>query len=606
MSWPLAARHGAVFSITCLAILISFFLSSNYLLPISASVVFCSWYFGRSAGLHSALAAALLAYLFLLSPRYSWSWHRPGVGTLAAFTVVAVALAFLTASLCASRDLQDSILGNMSDAVIVTDRRGVITYLNAAAESLSGFRAAEAKRQTFESIFPLRDEAGGEERASIIAKLLASGAVIHSGDVYTLLRSRDGAEYSVEESAAAIRKSNGRIAGAIVVLRNTTRRRRMQDQFTQSQKMEAIGRLAGGVAGDFNNLLTVITGYSELLTTEMAPANPLRRFAEEILRAAERAAELTRQLLWFGKGQAIRAKPRDLNTLVGNMETMLRRVLGSSIELILLPSAAPARINTDPGQIDQILANLAMNARDAMPTGGKFVIETSLIEVRRDSPGRLPDLPEGHHVMLAVSDTGIGMDAETRARLFEPFFTTKNQRQGSGLGLSIVYGIVQQHGGHISVYSQPSAGTIFEIYFPPAKDIAAPAPTLAAPRGTETILIVDDEDAVRKLIHAVLVQRGYTILEARDGREALDLFRANQDQIDLVLADVVMPRMNGYELGPEIAKLAPNKRVIFMSGYRDIQSAGENQPQHGLLNKPFTPEALLKQVRESLDRSEKT
>jgi two-component system cell cycle sensor histidine kinase/response regulator CckA len=367
--------------------------------------------------------------------------------------------------------------------------------------------------------------------------------------------------------------------------------------------MDAVARLAGGVAGDFNNLLTVITGFAELLTSEIAAGNPLRRFAEEILGAADRAAGLTRQLLAFGKGQAIPARPYDLNILLNNMETMLSRVLGPDIELVLLPGAHNSRIETYPGQIEQVLANLAMNARDAQPGGGRFVLETSEVEIQAGAQGRPLELPPGRYVMLAVSDSGIGMSAETRSRLFEPFFTTKARGASTGLGLSIVYGIVKQHNGCISVYSQPGAGTIFEIYFPKAKDGAPTIPRASKPwlRGTETILIADDEESVRNLVYAVLATNGYTVIQAQNGREALELMESNLDKVQLLLTDIMMPQMNGYELGSEIEKRYPGKKILFMSGYLDAHVNPDHEPVRPLLNKPFTPEILLKQVRQTLD-----
>lgn len=455
----------------------------SYIPRLIAAVAICSWFFGRGGGIHATAAGAIMADFVLLKPRYTFA-HGDGaaMADLVVFVAAGLLVTWLTTWLRASQDLRTSILEGMSDALIVVDGRGAIVYLNPAAEALSGLNLHRARNQPFMETFPLRDEGTGENRPSPVSQLLGGSTAAQAGG-HTLLKTKDGTEYSVEESASPIRGIDGRESGAIVVLRNVTRRRQMQDQLTQSQKMEAIARLAGGVAGDFNNLLTVITGFGELLTSEIAPGNPLRRFAEEILMAADRAAGLTRQLLAFGRGQSVQAKPHDLNSLVLNLKTMVTRVVGPDIEVVVLAESRTSRIKTDPGQLEQIVANLAMNARDAMPKGGRFVIGTSDIETRADTPGSLADLPPGQYVMLSVSDTGAGMDAETRARLFEPFFTTK--AQASGLGLSIVYGIVKQHGGHISVYSQPEAGSIFEIYFPRAKEVPATVtgPRLRGPRG---------------------------------------------------------------------------------------------------------------------------
>jgi hypothetical protein len=605
--WPPAARFSVTFAITAVAIAISIpcglLFEPSYLLPLIAAVLACSWMFGLEGGILCTFAGALMADFFLVKPLSTFTLLTRTDGLrLVTFIVLALLVTWLTSLLREVRERNISILEGMSDALIVTDRRARITYLNPAAGALIGLHPATARRQPFEDAFHLRDEGTGESRSTLIPLMLKGDATGLLGH-HTILTARDGTEYSVEESASPIRGRDGRITGAIVVLRNTTTRRQLQDQLTQSQKMDAIARLAGGVAGDFNNLLTVITGFAELLTSEMSPGNPLRRFAEEILAAAERAAGLTRQLLAFGRGQNVPGRPYDLNPLIANMETMLTRVLGPGIELVLLTAAKKSRIETDPGQIEQIVANLAMNARDAQPNGGRFVLETSEIEIQPGEPGRPPDLPLGSYIMLAVSDSGIGMTAETRSRLFEPFFTTKARGQGTGLGLSIVYGIVKQHGGYISVYSQPGAGTIFEIYFPQAREVPVPVPTprTRGPRGSETILIADDEESVRNLVYAVLATSGYTVIQAQNGKEALDLMESSPGRIDLILTDVMMPVMNGYELGAAIEKRYPGKKILFMSGYLDSH-LGDYDRSRPFLTKPFTPEILLKQVRETLDK----
>ncbi len=578
------------------------FFEPSYFLPLTAAVVGCSWLFGRDGGIHATIAGAILADFLLMRPRYTFVFSDGNqIYGLILFVVIGLLITWLTSMLRESRDMQTSILESMSDALVVTDRRGAVVYSNPAAAALSGYTLEEAKGRQFEDIFRLCEEETGEPRSGLMAQLVAGDGASKSA-IHTILTSKDGTDYSVEEDASPMRGRDGKIAGAIAVLRNTTRRRQMQDQLTQSQKMEAIGRLAGGVAGDFNNLLTVITGFGELLTSEMAAGNPLRHFAEEILNAADRAAVLTRHLLAFGKDQTVPATPHDLKNLVSSMEAMLGRLLGPSIELIILQRHSVSRILTEPGQMEHIMANLAMNARDAMPNGGKFLIEISESEMRPETPGRPLDLQPGSYVLLTVSDNGCGMNAETRARLFEPFFTTKVQGQATGLGLSIVYGIVKQHGGHISVYSQPGSGSIFELYFPKFKETPRlPVQKRRGPRGSETILIADDEESVRKLVHTVLAQSGYEVIEAKDGKEALELFEKNRDRVDMVLTDVVMPKMTGFQLSEQIEKLDPAKKIMFMSGYRDSQETPGPNSIRPFLDKPFTPEVLLKQVREALD-----
>jgi CheY-like chemotaxis protein len=368
--------------------------------------------------------------------------------------------------------------------------------------------------------------------------------------------------------------------------------------------MDAVGRLAGGVAGDFNNVLTVITGYSELLRAELAAGNPLRRFADEIMWAAERAAALTRQLLAFSRGPAAQPRLVDLNTVLGNMEPVLRRLLGDGTELILLTGPGLGRVKADPSQIEQAIMNLVTNARDAMPQGGKVVIETNNVDLEDPATSRKVGVKPGPYVMLAVSDTGVGMDAATRSRVFEPFFTTKDPGKGSGLGLSTVYGIVKQSEGQITVYSQPGCGSIFEIYLPRVSEAipAAGAQRRVQPKGSETILLVDDEEGVRKLVNAILVSQGYTVIEASGGPAAIAAWEKNAHKIDLVLTDVVMPQMSGFELGERLTQTSPEVKILYMSGYRDNPIGGqETVAGRAFLHKPFTPDVLLEKVREVLD-----
>ncbi|WP_180538453.1 response regulator [Nevskia soli] len=604
-TWHPVAQHATVQGITAAAIVLSVVVAAvlqpGYYLPLLAAAVLCTWLFGWIAGVEATLAGAILSDYFLVDPRYHWSpISAKDLAGLIIFVSVSLLVTWLTSAWRGSRDLQESILQGMRDALVVTDRHGAILYINAAAQDLAGITREESSKRRFESVFRLRDEATGADRSALISEILSGAAVPQTSQ--TLLTSKDGTEYSVEESAALLRTRTGRINGAIIVLRNTTQRRQMLDQLTQTQKMDAIARLAGGLAGEFNNLLTVITGFGELLTTEMAASNPLRRFAEEILVAAGRAAALTRRLLVFGKNHSIPAEIHDLNALITALQPKLARAVAPNVDLVLLPRARSGRIRTDPGQIESVLLNLAVNGSEAMPNGGKLIIETYDFDAAPDAPGRLPDLPPGQYVLLVITDNGVGMSAETRSRLFEPFFTTKTQVQSAGLGLSIVYAIVKQQGGNISVYSQPGAGTIIEIYFPRAKEaVVTPARGSRHRRGTETILMAEDEEAVRKLVHAVLATSGYRVIEAEDGKQALDMFHKNPSQIDLVLTDIVMPQMNGYQLAAAIEKLDPAKKILFMSGFRDASVDGEYENTRPFLEKPFTPEVLLKSVRETLD-----
>ena len=330
--------------------------------------------------------------------------------------------------------------------------------------------------------------------------------------------------------------------------------------------MEAVGRLAGGVAGDFNNMLTVIAGYAELLRGDVPAEGPTRKFVDEIVYAGERAASLTQHLLAFSRGSAAQPRVLDLNLMLSNMEPMLRRLLGQNIELLLLTAPGLGRIKADPSQIEQVIVNLAANARDAMPSGGKLVVETANVDLEEQSGERLGMKP-GPCVMLAVSDNGIGMDAETRSRLFEPFFTTKAPGQGSGLGLSTVYGVVKQAEGQVTVYSQPNCGTIFEVYLPRVTEPVIERVCTRPPMGSETILLVDDEEGVRKLCCAVLQTNGYNVLEADNAESALAAYDKNAHKVDMLLTDVVMRQMNGFDLGRALSQRTPGLKILYMSGF---------------------------------------
>ncbi len=386
-----------------------------------------------------------------------------------------------------------------------------------------------------------------------------------------------------------------------------TERKHLEDQLRQSQKMEAVGRLAGGVAHDFNNLLTIIMGYSQLLLDRLGPGEAMRWQVDEIKKAGERAASLTRQLLAFSREQVLKPHILDLNSVVANMEKMLRRLIGEDIELVTVPGANLGRVKADPGQIEQVLMNLAVNARDAMPQGGKLTIETGNVDLGEGYARSHVTVRPGPYVMMAVSDTGCGMDAETQSHIFEPFFTTKDKDKGTGLGLATVYGIVKQSGGYIWVYSEPGRGSTFKVYLPQVQEAAEAAESekaIPAPmRGTETILVVEDEESVRSLVRGVLQAHGYTVLEARRGDEALQVSDRHKGLIHLLLTDVVMPQMSGRDLAARLVASHSESRVLYMSGYTDraILHQGVLDAKTHFIGKPFTPDALARKVREVLD-----
>jgi PAS domain S-box-containing protein len=492
-------------------------------------------------------------------------------------------------------------LSSIGEGVIATDKDGRITFFNPVAETLTGWPVAEARGKPVAEVMRLVHEGSREPLENPLIQALRDRIMVNAGE-RTLLISRNDADVPVEHSAAPVRDDLGEVRGGIVVFRDISARRNLEEQLTHSQKMDAVGRLAGGVAGDFNNVLTVITGYAELLRSELPATHSLRRFVDEIIYAGERAAALTRHLLAFSRGTSVQPRVLDLNGVVSGMEPMLRRLLGQNIDLILLPGPSLGRVRADPAQVEQVIVNLATNARDAMPSGGKLVIETANVDLEDASSSKKLGVKPGSYVMLAISDTGIGMDQETRSRLFEPFFTTKPPGKGSGLGLATVYGTIKQSDGHVTVYSQPGCGTIFEIYLPRVRE-AAVQPRVASPRGSETILLVDDEEGVRKLVYAVLKSNGYDVLEASDGRAALAAYEKNAHKVDMVLTDVVMPQMNGFELGRELGGRAPGLKILYMSGYRDNPiGASTGEAPRAFLQKPFTPDALLSKVREVLDQ----
>jgi CheY-like chemotaxis protein len=369
--------------------------------------------------------------------------------------------------------------------------------------------------------------------------------------------------------------------------------------------------LAGGIAHDFNNLLTIINGYSQMLLTSLPEKDENRSSVEQIMKAGERAAELTRQLLTFSRRQVIRPKALDLNIVVAGTAVMLRRIIGEHIELRIVAGPDLAKIHADRGQVEQVIMNLAVNSRDAMTRGGTLILETQNIDLEEPYIGPHNTLQPGRYVMMAVTDSGTGMDLQTRSRLFEPFFTTKAQGQGTGLGLSTVYGIVKQSGGEIVVYSEPGEGTCVKVYFPSVTDaVSVPEADVQQPQmahGTETILFVEDEEAVRRLVSQTLEKQGYRLLVAGTGTEALEMAEQYSGRISLLITDVVMPRMGGKELAERLRALRPDIRILYISGYTEtaILRSGSLESSEQFLQKPFTPMALSKRVRELLDKVER-
>jgi PAS domain S-box-containing protein len=416
----------------------------------------------------------------------------------------------------------------------------------------------------------------------------------------------DGTRAAVLVGATPIRNPEGFIVAGVLTLHDVTERNQLEHQLRQAQKMEAMGRLAGGVAHDFNNLLTVIGGYGQMVQDALDSKDPMRKDMEAILEASDRASALTRQLLTFSRRQMIEPRVLDLNRQVSRVSRMLRRVIGEDIELVTMLEADPARIKIDPAQIEQVLVNVAVNARDAMPKGGKLTVETAFVAINAEAAATGGPKP-GQYVVLSMTDTGTGMDAETQSHLFEPFFTTKSKGKGTGLGLSTVYGIVKQNGGEIAIASELGHGTTVRACFPLAEE-AVKAGAIAGRRaaarpGTETVLVIEDDSEVRKLASSMLSRQGYTVLEAASGSEALRVWRRHAASIDMILTDVVMPSMDGPELAAELKAQRPDLKVLYMSGYTEdvLGKHGVTVSESTFIHKPFTSGALAHSVRSVLD-----
>ena len=437
-----------------------------------------------------------------------------------------------------------------------------------------------------------------------VARATASGAPWHLD--LEIVRP-DGTHGWVASNGIAERSPTGAVMRIRGTMQDITEQHRLEDQLRQAQRLEAVGQLAGGIAHDFNNLLTAIRGYAELLQRSLPASDANRADAEQILLAADRAASLTRQLLAFGRRQVLQPRVLDPADVVAGVAPMLRRLLGEHIELVTHAAPDGGRVEVDPSQFEQVVVNLAVNARDAMPDGGTLTIETSNVELDADYVAVHPEVSPGPYLALTVSDTGTGMDEATKARIFEPFFTTKEQGKGTGMGLATVYGIVKQSGGSIYVYSEPDRGSSFKIYLPRieeevAADAGADAPA-AAPTGSETILLVEDNEAVRAFATRVLAQQGYVVIQAAQGVEALALAEAGGDMIDLLLTDVIMPGLQGHELAEQLAARQPGLRVLYISGFTENSVIRHGVVDQGIafLPKPFTAEALSRAVRQALD-----
>ena len=488
----------------------------------------------------------------------------------------------------------DDLFDRSSEVLVVHDRRGRVSTLNRAGEQATGYSREELRVLDPNWIFT-------PEYLDAIHEMLAGGADAAPRSFHTELMSRKGPRIPVDVHARVL-VGDGQVVGITAIARDLSERERLENELRQAQKMEAVGRLATGIAHDFNNLITVLLGYSDELIEHVADDSEWKRPAQEIRRAAERASGLTQQLLSFSRRQASVPQTVDLGVTVAKMEDLVRRLLGPEIrlEFRLAPGLAPIR--ADASQMGQIVMNLVVNARDAMPEGGAITVETANVTLGADNLDVIP----GPHVMLAVHDTGIGMSPEVRKRLFEPFFTTKETGQGTGLGLSMVHAIVRQSGGHLAVESEPGKGSTFRLYFPRLNEAAPPiaasiAPPVAAVKGAGVVLLAEDDRSVRRLVTTELGRRGFTVIDAEDGRAALDLLKEHQDRVDILVTDVVMPRMNGVDLAAAAETLRPGLKVLFISGHPERAGAGlDPTGRTNLLMKPFTADVLAARIKEMI------
>ena len=504
-------------------------------------------------------------------------------------------------------DAQSALLATAieqaEDNVLVTDHRRTIVYVNPAFERSSGYRNEELRGKKL--VF-LRSARHDEAFYRKLKETLDDGRV-WTGIIFN--RGKDGSDFEIEGTASPIRDSSGSITHHLAVGRNMGQVRKLERELHQAQKMESVGRLAGGIAHDFNNMLSVIVGQAELALLGTTPEQPARRRLQEILKAANRSADLVRQLLAFARKQTISPRVLDMNETVASMLKMVRRLIGEDIELCWEPGDTVWPVKMDPSQIDQILANLCVNARDAITGVGKLTISTGNVELDEPYCREHAGADPGHYVLLAVSDTGVGMDSKTLERIFEPFFTTKEVGKGTGLGLATIYGILEQNGGFVEVDSQPGLGTTFRVYIPRTvdEDFARRAPgPLQDLEGTETVFLVEDEEPLLELGKTILLEHGYEVLAARSPIEALKMAESHPGFLHLLITDVVMPEMNGKVLKDRLTEARPGLKSIFMSGYTADVIAHQGILDQGIdfLQKPFSVQTLLEKVREVLDRKQ--
>jgi PAS domain S-box-containing protein len=494
-----------------------------------------------------------------------------------------------------------SIIDTSEDAILSKNLDGNITSWNRGAERMYGYTLEEIIGKPISVLAP---PDRSDEITEILQQIIAGENVEHRESIRV---TKDGRHLNVSISVSPMRNAIGEIVGASVIARDITAQKRTETQLRQAQKMEAIGRLAGGVAHDFNNMLGIINACTEFLRDRLDPSADTSTYVENIRKAIDRGKALTRQLLTFSRTSAVQPQLLDLNDRLKDIGKLLRPLLGDDVEVLIISRSSSSVIEADPSQLDQIVVNLAVNARDAMPRGGKLILEVGQVKFEETYTDRKQALPAGKYTLLTVSDTGSGMDEATITHIFEPFFTTKEIGKGTGLGLATVYGIVKQSGGQILVYSEPGQGTTFKIYFPSADHkiglASKPEAGTVAPQSHgKTVLLVEDDEIMRGLTRQLLEQHGYTVFEANDGKSALDWMRSHVDPVDLLLTDVVMRRMSGPELAEHLRSSHPALKVVYMSGYTGELMANREvlKPGIPLLEKPFSRSALLNTIHGAL------
>jgi len=603
----------------------------NFTIPVVVGLVVASWFGGRGPGVFFAILVTATTVAFNPLPADT-SIATYIVAMLSVLCILLLIVVLISGKRMAEMRLREQsaalrhqsdrlaiTLASIGDGVISTDKDGIVTFINPTAERLTGCLAADANGKKLSDLYNIVDELTGEPIDDIFNRIRSTRAQVELPGVVDLI-SCDGRKIPISDIGAPIIDPSGAFIGAVIVFQDVTAKREAERallegeaRIQQSQKLEAIGTLTGGIAHDFNNLLQAILGYSQLSLTQVAVGDRVHNNLVTIESAATRGAELTQKLLAFAKRQRLDRKVTDLNDCISEILKLLERVIGEDIKVSFIPATDLKPVMADRAQIEQVIMNLSVNARDAMPRGGRLTIETRNIEIDDHYCRQNPTFQPGSYVQILVSDTGVGMEKETLLHIFEPFFTTKEVNKGTGLGLSMVYGIIEQHGGHLNVYSEPGKGTTFKIFLPIHASETVAEQIVAKPTpvgGTETILVAEDEESLRALAEDALRALGYNVITAENGQAAVEIYGERKHEIDLLLFDVVMPVMGGAEAYRQIRDAGGSQQVIFMTGYTSdildgslgLPTDAAEQTEAAVIQKPYTLDTLGRTVRETLDK----